>query len=577
MEHNPTTGDRALSRYRKRVPALYLFALAAMALMILLNLVLREQRPVGYGLEGFSPINDQWFTLEGESFVIAEIDDLRTDDSDTVTIFRQLPPLLTGDQTLVFRSKNSAVSVLVDGQERYATDVDEGPFYNHSPGTRWNLVTLSPEDAGKTVELRVHQAYHDGRAKVDNFYFGDRAAILVHLIDAKLLGAVVSLLIFFVAIVFFSAWIVLNLGRPVKDHSLLWLAVFAAAAACWSLLETNLFQLFVPNLRILQVADNMMLVVAGLPLYLYLDSVYQVFRFRLVRVLCALDLAYILLATLSQFAGGWDYHQTLNGAVGTYAVVVAIFFVCLFRQRKAVYSIADAHVRRVYLMQQLGILMLGGGLLSDLVRYLTSDVLDRAFSIRIGLLCFILCFGAGNIIHMTELVSKGMEAEIVSQLAYLDGLTRLGNRTAYTERLQTLASDHADESMALAMFDINNLKWVNDTLGHKAGDALILCCANLLREAFPPDWGIFRIGGDEFVVLRHGGAVREDYDHAMAVFEAAQARFNETDEFTYAVAIAHGAAFAQHIGQQPIELLERQADRQMYENKRLIKLGQTVC
>ena len=80
--------------------------------------------------------------------------------------------------------------------------------------------------------------------------------------------------------------------------------------------------------------------------------------------------------------------------------------------------------------------MLGLGLLGDLLRYLTADVIDRAFIIRIGLLLFIVFFGSGNIYQMIVLVQRGREAEFISKLAYSDGLTGLGNRTAYIERLR---------------------------------------------------------------------------------------------------------------------------------------------
>lgn len=82
---------------------------------------------------------------------------------------------------------------------------------------------------------------------------------------------------------------------------------------------------------------------------------------------------------------------------------------------------------------------------------------------RVGFLGFIICLGAGNIYHMVLLVQKGREAEFISHLAYEDGLTKTGNRTAYLEQRQKLISTCKDEELAYVMFDINNLKEVNDT------------------------------------------------------------------------------------------------------------------
>lgn len=572
MEKEPLTPPGALSKFRKVIPILYAVALLAMAAIVALNLLWKTpNEPDHFGLSEFFTMDADWYTADGRVFEIAEIDDLRPDGTNTVTIYHQLPAVIDKDETIVFRSKNSTVTVLVDGREAYVSDVAEAPFYNHSPGTRWNFVTIREGDAGKTVELQVTQAYEDGRAKVDNFYYGDRAAITVHLIDAKLWGCVISLLIFFVALVFLFAWVVLNWHRTPKNHSLLWLALFAMAAACWCLLETNVIQFFVRDLRLIQVMDNMCLVVAALPLFLYANSVYGAFRSRTVRVLCALDMGYILLATLSQLFGLWDFHQTLNGAVASYGVVSAVLIVYLVKQTRKVKTLPKQSDRLFNTFQQLGILFLGLGLLGDLTRYLMMDVLDRAFIIRIGLLLFILCFGAGNIYQMITLVKKGLEAEFISQLAYSDGLTKAGNRTAYLEQLQRLTSEHPSQELALVMFDINNLKRVNDTFGHKKGDELLLACSDILRRTFRAPWSVYRIGGDEFVALLSGDDVHAAYEEAAVRFREAIEQANTAGEQGYQVAIAHGVAFCPPITQAAIDTAEKEADLKMYKDKYRLK------
>lgn len=465
----------AHSGYRKVIPLPYFVALAAMAVIVLVNLLWKNPNtPDQFGLDGFYQMDHDWRTAEGKVFEISEIDTLRADGTGTVTIYHQLPAVIEQDESLVFRSKNSTV-------------------------------------------------------------------------------------------------VVLNWHRTPRDHSLLWLAIFAMAAACWCLLETNVFQLFVQDLRLLQVMDNMMLVLAGLPLYLYLDSVFGVFRYRTVRILCALDIGYILLSTLSQFLGFWDYHQTLNGAVATYGVVVIVLIVSLVKRNHKADTFSAKSDRVFFAFQQIGILLLGLGLLGDLVRYLVIDVLDRAFIIRFGLLFFILCFGAGNIYQMIMLVKKGMETDFISQLAYLDGLTKVGNRTAYLEQLQHLTLAHADEELGLVMFDINNLKRINDTYGHKTGDELLLDCAGILRRAFAPTWNIYRIGGDEFTALAHGKEVMASYEEAVARFTQSLALANKAPGKVFQIAVAHGVAIYPTITQKTIDAAEKEADANMYKDKHQLK------
>ena len=84
-----------------------------------------------------------------------------------------------------------------------------------------------------------------------------------------------------------------------------------------------------------------------------------------------------------------------------------------------------------------------------------------------------------------------------------DALTGLGNRRTLTTQLHTARQRSVrDQTMlAVMLFDLDNFKRVNDTLGHGAGDRLLIAVADVLRAGNRPGDGIARLGGDEFVVL----------------------------------------------------------------------------
>ncbi len=85
----------------------------------------------------------------------------------------------------------------------------------------------------------------------------------------------------------------------------------------------------------------------------------------------------------------------------------------------------------------------------------------------------------------------------LEQAARTDSLTKLGNRRALRE-------DFAQVKFAwLSLWDLNGLKQINDQQGHEAGDAFILEFVRCLQQAAPDLQPIYRVGGDEFVVLHH--------------------------------------------------------------------------
>ena len=104
--------------------------------------------------------------------------------------------------------------------------------------------------------------------------------------------------------------------------------------------------------------------------------------------------------------------------------------------------------------------------------------------VRIGLLIFILCYGSSSLEKMMNAVKLGVQSQFVSQLAYRDGLTGVGNRTAFQERLEVLEREKKKLSgIAIVMFDVNDLKLINDNQGHQRGDQLLVCCAKIIRTA----------------------------------------------------------------------------------------------
>lgn len=92
--------------------------------------------------------------------------------------------------------------------------------------------------------------------------------------------------------------------------------------------------------------------------------------------------------------------------------------------------------------------------------------------------------------------------------AFIDALTGLSNRAAFDAALSRVPN-RGPGSWALLMIDLDNLKIVNDTFGHQAGDALLEAVACRISRVMAPDV-TFRLGGDEFaVIVQHQDALRD--------------------------------------------------------------------
>ena len=170
-------------------------------------------------------------------------------------------------------------------------------------------------------------------------------------------------------------------------------------------------------------------------------------------------------------------------------------------------------------------------------------------------------------IHYNEFSQMLVDTHIAQQQKQLqeDDLTGLMNRYSYSRALNGYAEAASlPEGFAAWTVDINDLKQTNDTHGHEAGDELIRGAAECIRKVFGGDAGIYRTGGDEFVVLGRAA----DTESMEADLERLK---KETEAWTGSagqkLSLAAGGALAKdHPGINAEELV-RISDLAMYERK----------
>jgi len=102
----------------------------------------------------------------------------------------------------------------------------------------------------------------------------------------------------------------------------------------------------------------------------------------------------------------------------------------------------------------------------------------------------------------SDVTASKLSEDRIAHLAHYDDLTGLPNRVTMLERLEkeVRADIRPGYQRALLWLDLDNFKWVNDTLGHPAGDALLRLVADRLHENCNPSDAIARLGGDEFAI-----------------------------------------------------------------------------
>ena len=144
-----------------------------------------------------------------------------------------------------------------------------------------------------------------------------------------------------------------------------------------------------------------------------------------------------------------------------------------------------------------------------------------------------------------------------------DELTGFNNRHAYEADMKILESGTPDEDFVYVSVDVNSLKTVNDSLGHSAGDELLVGAAECLRKCFGSYGKLYRIGGDEFIALIF--ADREQLDMMKNNIKERTEKWD--GELVHRLRISCGYVTRKEAQGMSVREMAVLADRRMYEDK----------
>ena len=171
------------------------------------------------------------------------------------------------------------------------------------------------------------------------------------------------------------------------------------------------------------------------------------------------------------------------------------------------------------------------------------------------------------VVHQIEdVTARRRDGERLAHQAIHDPLTGLPNRLLFVERLRRALADDTHGHTAVLFLDLDHFKVINDSLGHSAGDRLLVTIADRLRNAVRPNDTVARFGGDEFTVLCRGVPDERVAAEIAERIAAAVARPVQLSEGEVFVTISVGIALSGTDMETP-ETLLRNADAAMYGAK----------
>ena len=468
---------------------------------------------------------------------------------------------------IAFKSHHMSVDVLLDDCYIYSHRFDPKTMdYSKSNGVNFHLVDLDSNYYGKLLTINIETLVSDYNYVITPISIGSKYAICTDIFTSESVSTIligVNVILVFICLVF-----TLIFRKSIKDRridQLSYVSMFMIFYTISMFFELSISDFIVTNTYLRYFLKCCSIMVIYVPI-LFIYKMYCNNREkRILDGLIVAQLSNFFVQTILNFAHIKDYVSMLSVTpiINTLGIVfMGIVSLRLIFEHKKVEN--QFFISMVFLL--LSVLFDGIWVFTPLDLKICSQVCVIVFAI-------IQIIIAGR--ALLDYYKMGIHSKVYENLALTDNMTTLSNRLAFDRGVVKVEHYLEDNPNTWCfVIDINNLKQVNDTLGHQAGDDLITYVAQILILVFSADSKVFRIGGDEFVVIMsetNKQKIDEKLDYLNQLIEMSNS-INE--EFMISVAVGYDR-YNSKLDKTFDTLFER-ADKLMYQNKIKVKTEQGI-
>lgn len=495
-----------------------------------------------------------------DSKVKQTIEPVETDyiGNNEIEYYIQLDSTSSDDMALSFVSRHQEIEVYADDNLIYYVKAHKS-VYGTTTGTNYTIVNIPSYTTD--VIVRLTNVYDGIKLRGTTFEYGDETTIVKNLISEAFLSAVLSSFIILVGVSMILLWCVCR-KKIAQTQSLLYFGIFAIIIGGWALNETSLSTIFINDRKLASLIGYTSLMMLPIPFVQAEKHFFHVENANISNILCGIFAVGDVVLMVCHMTCIYEFKQSVL-FIHIMLVMSFIYFIGVVVKR-----IKEDGINRKVRINIIAVVTLGLSMLVDLSAYYhgrqETDILGK-----LGILIFIVLLGYESISEALERIKEGQKAAFYKEMAEKDSMTGLYNRAAF-EEWEKNTTEY--DGYAIVTFDLNNLKYCNDNLGHAAGDAYIETAAKLIKDVFGRFGKCYRIGGDEFCAIiktNKRGFDAEKYRKRLRWHEKqAVLKFGEDKLY---VQIAYGYALYDKNTDDSFEATRSRADKKMYESKKTLK------
>ena len=214
--------------------------------------------------------------------------------------------------------------------------------------------------------------------------------------------------------------------------------------------------------------------------------------------------------------------------------------------------------------------------MAEMFLYYLRKFQQTSILLPIGTLLFIIMLIWIQVSQYYDQYIQKQKVIYLQKIANMDMLTEAMNRNAYEDMVKYLEeSDIKLRTTGVVLFDLDNLKVINDNFGHEKGDEALKLCYQCISQAFQNVKNCFRIGGDEFAYVYHSDE-KDMIPERLKALELILKKTAETNKLEYPLSMSAGYAYYQPDIDFDFKDIVRRSDTMLYRQKRRKKVARSA-
>lgn len=405
--------------------------------------------------------------------------------SGTTVISRTLPDKIFSKESIILESKNVSIRAFVGQKEIYSFGGSQGRALCNYFGNLWSVIELEESYADKIVTFILSPVNKGQGAEIIDIYFDTHAAFVVNCLKNNFLKLSVLYLILVFAVIEFIISISEYIAKKERSSTDFYLGMFLSNVFLWLFTNDMMSNYVFNNFAFGNILSMFSYLTLPITFLLYITTVLKR-ESRLVKCMVIINSLYCFVRILlSSFnITNLSIQDYITGTI-MICNVLAVFYECFINHQiwTSKTTIGATLVIGVFAIITIAI-------------FSWNEEIIHLFYIGIVLFFALIFWDRLNQINRFKM--QAADYETYKKLAMNDVVTDTKNRLAFNTDVEKITGIH---HVAIVVIDANNLKKINDTLGHIAGDTVIASLAFHLKEIFKNSGTVYRMGGDEFAAL----------------------------------------------------------------------------